>query len=433
MSAPLSWNRLPRVEPEASHPLTNRWETIPDNAPRPLLAYGNGRSYGDVCLTERGTLLLTRSLDRFINFDSMKGILRCEPGVTLREILALVVPNGWFLASTPGTQLATIGGAIANDVHGKNHHDVGTFSHHVRALELWRSDGTVIECGPDQNNDWFRATVGGLGLTGLIRWAEIQLMPIQNPWMWVQSQRFSNLEEFWVMNREAEANWPYTVAWIDCLAKGKARGRGILLAGQHAAAQTDLPTSKLGEKRIPFDPPVSLVNNVSLKAFNALYYRQQVKPQGGLTHYAPYFYPLDAIQDWNRIYGRKGFYQYQCVIPLKDAEAATAALLDTIARHGEGSFLAVLKTFGSKPSLGMLSFPRPGTTLALDFPNRGEKTLRLLDELDAIVKEAGGALYPGKDARMPASLFQSGYPEWQAFTDYIDPNFSSRFWQRVTP
>lgn len=432
MSVPLSWNRLPRVQPQDTHPLTNRQEKLPGTLQPPFLAYGNGRSYGDVCLTKTGSLLMTRGLDRFIDFDPVQGIVRCEPGVTLGEVLALVVPCGWFLASTPGTRLATVGGAIANDVHGKNHHDVGSFGHHVRAFELWRSDGNVIECGPDQNAGWFRATIGGLGLTGLIRWAEIQLTPIQNPWMWVQSRRFSNLEEFWVLNREAEASWPYTVAWIDCLAKGKARGRGILLSGQHAAAQTDLPAFKTGKKRVPFDPPLSLVNRLSLRAFNTLYYRQPVKPQGGLTHYVPYFYPLDAIQDWNRIYGRKGFYQYQCVIPPEQAEGAIAALLETIARHGEGSFLAVLKTFGSKPSLGMLSFPRPGTTLAVDFPNRGDKTLRLLSELDTIVKQAGGALYPGKDARMPSSLFQSGYPEWRTFSEYIDPNFSSRFWQRVT-
>lgn len=432
MSTAQSWNRLPQVTPEAVHVLTNRQETLPDTVPTPFLAYGNGRSYGDVCLTETGSLLMTRGLDRFIDFDPVQGIVRCEPGVTLGEVLALVVPHGWFLASTPGTKFATVGGSIANDVHGKNHHNVGSFGHHVRAFELWRSDGNVIECRPDQNGDWFRATIGGLGLTGLIRWAEIQLMPIQNPWMWVQSQRFSNLDEFWVLNREAETIWPYTVAWIDCLAKGKARGRGILLSGQHAAAQTNLPAVKTAEKRVPFDPPFSLVNGFSLRAFNTLYYRQPVKPQGGLTHYAPYFYPLDTIQDWNRIYGRSGFYQYQCVIPPEQAKEATAALLDTIAKHGEGSFLAVLKTFGSKPSLGMLSFPRPGTTLALDFPNRGDKTLRLLSELDVIVKEAGGALYPGKDARMSGELFQSGYPEWQTFSEYIDPNFSSSFWQRVT-
>lgn len=432
MTAPHSWNRLPKVKPEAVHALTQRTGNIANALPRPLLAHGNGRSYGDVCLTERGTLLLTRGLDRFIDFDPLQGVVRCEAGVTLGEILALVVPHGWFLASTPGTRLATMGGAISNDVHGKNHHDVGSFGHHVRAFDLWRSDGSVIECRPNDNTGWFRATIGGLGLTGLIRWVEIQLIPVQNPWMWVESTRFSNLDEFWTLNREAEANWPYTVAWIDCLAKGNSRGRGILLSGQHAAAQTELPPFKTNEKRIPFDPPFSLVNNLSLKAFNTLYYRQPMRPQGALTHYVPYFYPLDAIQDWNRIYGRKGFYQYQCVIPPEQAEAATAALLATIAKRGEGSFLAVLKTFGNKPSLGMLSFPRPGTTLALDFPNRGGKTLRLLEELDAIVKEAGGTLYPGKDARMPAGLFQSGYPDWQVFSNYVDPNFSSRFWERVT-
>lgn len=432
MSAPLSWNRLPRVLPKAVYSITSRQDVPSDAVPRPLLAYGNGRSYGDVCLTERGSLLLTSRLDRFIKFDPVAGVIRCEPGVTLGEILALSVPHGWFLASTPGTRMATVGGAIANDVHGKNHHDVGSFGHHLRALELWRSDGTVIECRPNENEKWFRATIGGLGLTGLIRWAEIQLMPIQNPWMWVQSQRFANLDEFWALNRHAEASWPYTVAWIDCLAKGKARGRGVLFSAQHAAAQTDLPAFKTGKKRVPVDPPFSMVTGASLKLFNSLYYRQPTEPQGVLTHYMPYFYPLDAIQDWNRIYGRKGFYQYQCVIPPEQAEEAIAALLDTIAKQGEGSFLAVLKTFGSKPSLGMLSFPRPGTTLALDFPNRGEKTLRLLSELDSIVEQASGALYPGKDARMPSGLFRASYPDWQAFVEYIDPNFSSRFWQRVT-
>ncbi|NKN32883.1 FAD-binding oxidoreductase [Marichromatium bheemlicum] len=432
MSTPHSWNRLPRVTADATHTLTQRTASIPDDLPRPLLAHGNGRSYGDVCLTEQGTLVLTRGLDRFIGFDPLRGVLRCEAGVTLAEILALVVPRGWFLPCTPGTRLATVGGAIANDVHGKNHHAVGSFGHHIRALELWRSDGTILECRPEDNNGWFAATVGGLGLTGLIRWAELQLMPIQNPWMWVESQRFTNLDEFWSLNRYAEAHWPYTVAWIDCLAQGKAQGRGILLAGQHAAAQTELPQFKERSKRIPATPPFSLVNGFSLRAFNTLYYRQPVKPQGALTHYVPYFYPLDAIQHWNRIYGRRGFYQYQCVIPPREAEAATAALLETIARLGEGSFLAVLKTFGRKPSLGMLSFPRPGTTLALDFPNRGDKTRHLFEELDAIVREAGGALYPGKDARMPASLFQSGYPQWETFKKFIDPGFSSRFWQRVT-
>lgn len=432
MSQLLSWNRLPRCSPDKIHTLTEH--VIPDltHAPHPLLAYGNGRSYGDVCLNDRGTLLHTCALDRFISFDRKNGVLRCESGVTLQSILQLVVPHGWFLSSTPGTQYASIGGALANDVHGKNHHAHGSFGHHVRAFELIRSTGEVLLCRPDQNAEMFRATIAGLGLTGLLSWVEIQLMPINNPWMWVESQRFSNLEHFWQLNTEAEQHWPYTVAWIDCLASGNAQGRGILFTGKHAANQTHLPSYKARSKRVPFDPPISLVNRLSLRSFNALYYRQSVKPQGSLCHYAPYFYPLDAIQDWNRIYGHKGFYQYQCVLPPNVAPEATAQLLDAIAQSGQGSFLAVLKTFGSQESVGMLSFARPGTTLALDFPNLGNKTLQLFHRLDAIVSEAGGALYPAKDARMPASLFQSGFPNWERFSDYIDPAFSSHFWRRVT-
>ena len=432
MSQLLSWNRLPQCSPDKIYTLTEY--AIPGlaHAPHPLLAYGNGRSYGDVCLNDRGTLLHTCALDRFISFDRTSGVLRCESGVTLQSILQLVVPHGWFLASTPGTQYATIGGALANDVHGKNHHAHGSFGNHVRAFELIRSTGEVLLCRPDQNAEMFRATIAGLGLTGLLSWVEIQLMPVNNPWMWVEAQRFSNLEHFWQLNKEAEQHWPYTVAWIDCLASGNAQGRGILFTGKHAANQTHLPSYKARSKRVPFDPPISLVNRLSLRSFNALYYRQPVKPQGGLCHYAPYFYPLDAIQDWNRIYGHKGFYQYQCVLPPDVAPEATAQLLDAIAQSGQGSFLAVLKTFGSQESVGMLSFARPGTTLALDFPNLGNKTLQLFHRLDAIVSEAGGALYPAKDARMPASLFQSGFPNWERFSDFIDPAFSSHFWRRVT-
>ena len=427
-----SWNRLPKITSDKVFTLTDHAIPNIDNAPHPLLAYGNGRSYGDVCLNDKGTLLHTHLLDRFISFDHKNGILRCESGVTLQSILQLVVPHGWFLASTPGTQYATIGGALANDVHGKNHHAHGSFGHHIRAFELIRSTGEVLLCRSDLNAEMFRATVGGLGLTGLLSWIEIQLIPVNNPWMWVESQRFSNLEHFWQLNAEAEQQWPYTVAWIDCLASGNSRGRGVLFAGKHAAHQTHLPTYKERNKQVPFDPPISLINGLSLRSFNALYYRQPVKPQGHLCHYAPYFYPLDSIKNWNRIYGYKGFYQYQCVLPPEVARQATAQLLDAIAQSGQGSFLAVLKTFGSQTSVGMLSFARPGTTLALDFPNLGDKTLKLFNRLDAIVSEAGGALYPAKDARMPASLFQSGFPQWERFSDFVDPTFSSHFWQRVT-
>jgi len=427
-----SWNRLPKLNPESIYALNDYFVPSSDITPYPLIAHGNGRSYGDVCLNDKGTLLHTLHLDRFISFDRTNGILRCESGVTLQEVLNLIVPNGWFLPCTPGTQFATVGGAVANDVHGKNHHDQGSFGHHITAFELRRSTGETLICTPSQNTNMFKATIGGLGLTGLVSWVEIQLMPINNPWMWVESHRFENLDEFWHLNSEAEKQWPYTVSWIDCLASGNSQGRGILFAGQHAANQNYMPVYKPSGKKIPIDPPISLVNNLSLRGFNAIYYRQPVKPQGGLTHYIPYFYPLDAIEDWNRIYGHKGFYQYQCVLPPTSAKEGTSELLDAIAQSGQGSFLAVLKTFGSLESIGMLSFARPGTTLALDFPNRGQKTIELFKRLDSIVSTAGGALYPAKDARMPSGLFKSGYPQWEEFTNYIDPAFSSHFWQRVT-
>lgn len=428
-----SWNRIPSIQPQQRLWLSSRSElaAVLSDQSGAALAYGNGRSYGDVCLTE-GSQLMCRGLDRFIRFDRQNGVLCCEAGVTLAEVLALTAPQGWFLPSTPGTRYATVGGALANDVHGKNHHVEGSFGHHVRAFELVRSDGSRLECRPDQNEAFFAATIGGLGLTGLISWVELQLTPIRNEWMWAESVRFRNLDEFWELNAAAEANSPYAVAWIDCLSKGNSQGRGILLTADHAGMRTDLPVFREKTKRVPFDPPLSLVNRLSLTAFNALYYRQPTKPQGGLMHYVPYFYPLDAIGDWNRIYGRRGFYQYQCVIPPEASATAIAELLNAIARSGQGSFLAVLKTFGDRPAAGMLSFPRPGATLALDFPDKGERTLRLFAELDAIVTSAGGALYPAKDARMPASLFRSGFPQWERFSEYIDPAFSSQFWQRVT-
>jgi FAD/FMN-containing dehydrogenase len=397
-----------------------------------MLAYGNGRSYGDVCLNEGGELLTTRGLDRFISFDRGTGILRCEAGVLLADILRLVVPQGWFLSVTPGTQFVTVGGAIANDVHGKNHHQAGSFGCHVRAFELLRSDGARLLCSSTQNAQWFAATIGGLGLTGLMSWAEIQLAPITNPFLWTSTKRFGSLDEFWQINAEAEARYPYAVSWIDCLAQGDALGRGVLFAGEHAGVQDQLPSLQQRELRVPFDPPISLINRVSLTAFNLLYYHRPLITEPQLTHYSPFFYPLDSILEWNRIYGRTGFFQYQCVLPAESSRDSLKALLREIGRGREGSFLAVMKTFGKVRSPGMLSFPRVGATLALDFPNRGAKTLALFERLDAVVAEAGGALYPAKDARMKPAMFRQGFPAWEAFSNFVDPHFSSSFWRRVT-
>ncbi len=427
----LSWNRYPRIKHREVLTLYDRFGGLPKTEAS-CLPHGNGRSYGDVCLNEGGTLLHTRRLERFIAFDRSTGRLRCEAGVLLKEILDLVLPQNWFLPVTPGTQFVTVGGAIANDVHGKNHHRAGSFGNNVICLELLRSDGQRIVCSMEKAKEWFTATIGGLGLTGLITWAEIQLVPVSNPWMLVQSRRFSSLDEFWKINQEAEHQWPYTVAWLDCLSKGHSQGRGIYMAGRHAPMTENLPKRQHKTLCFPLDPPFSLVNPLSLKIFNALYYRKPLKREPVFSHFEPFFYPLDGVLEWNRIYGKKGFFQYQCVLPPETAERDMREMLTKIADSGQGSFLAVLKTFGNIPSRGLLSFPRPGVTLALDFPNCGQATLRLFNELDAIVRNAGGAINPSKDARMPAQMFKTGFPNWERFAAFIDPKFSSSFWRRVS-
>ncbi|MCY7295031.1 FAD-binding oxidoreductase [Alteromonas sp. a30] len=430
MSITLSpWNRYPKISSEKVISWTDRTKPLPKT---PMIAYANGRSYSDVCLTSDGTPVLTRPLNKFIEFDRQTGKLKAEAGVTLQEILTLVVPQGWFLQVTPGTQFVTLGGALANDVHGKNHHSVGSFGNFVLNFELLRSDGQRLVCSPDTNQQWFEATIGGLGLTGLIVWVEIQLQPINNPAMVVQSESFSNLTRFWDVNSKHSSTSPYTVAWLDCAATGRKLGRGVFFAGRHAGALNTYPTHPETTKSVPIESPVSLINRFSLKAFNALYARQPTKPEGFIQHYIPYFYPLDAIKNWNRLYGKKGFFQYQCVLPMESAPEGLNLLLKDISKSGQGSFLAVLKTFGDIPSKGLLSFPRPGATLALDFANRGNSTLRLLSKLDEIVKDHGGALYPAKDGRMSSEMFKHSFPLWEHFSESIDPYFCSDFWSRVS-
>ena len=422
-----SWGQLPARAAREERWWTDRAAALPEPAST-LLAYGNGRSYGDVCLNGDATLLHTRGMDRFIAFDPASGVLRCEAGVLLSEILDLFVPRGWFLPVTPGTRFITLGGAIANDVHGKNHHRAGSFGCHVRCFELLRSDGLRRLCSPHENSEWFAATIGGLGLTGLITWVEIELRPIAGTGIAVENTRFNGLDEFFSLNAAAEAGHEYTVAWIDCLA---AMPRGILMAGDHASPGD--VAGRPGEPlRLPFPPPklpFSLINDLSLRAFNQLYYHRRLSMKS-VMHYAPFFYPLDSIAHWNRLYGRQGFFQYQFVLPLA-ARAALAEVLRDIAASGQGSFLAVLKTFGAAQSPGLLSFPMPGVTLALDFPNRGNTTLALFDRLDAIVGAAGGRLYAAKDARMSGDFFQRSNPRLDAFLPFIDAKFSSDFARRV--
>ncbi|MBI1906841.1 MAG: FAD-binding oxidoreductase [Rhodocyclales bacterium] len=393
------------------------------------IAYGMGRSYGDVCLNPGGVLWNTTGLDRFIHFDEASGRLACEAGVLLRDIQQLALPRGWMLPVTPGTQLVTVGGAIANDVHGKNHHVRGSFGDHVHGLTLVRTDGQTLECGPELEPEWFAATVGGLGLTGVIVEAEIQLRRAEGPWLDTETLPYDSLEAFLAMADHSESGWEHTVAWIDCVA-GK-RGRGVFMRARPGVASAR-PVPRRRELRVPFAPPVSLVNRWSLRPFNSFYYRLKRRRSGrAVAHYESFFYPLDALHEWNRLYGRDGFYQYQSVVPRDDGARAVRAMLDEIARAGDGSFLAVLKTFGERESPGMLSFPRHGVTLALDFPNRGARTLKLFERLDAIVSEVGGRLYPAKDARMSRAMFEAGYPRLDEFMQFRDPGISSAMSRRL--
>jgi FAD/FMN-containing dehydrogenase len=438
-----SWGRLSKDLHQVDNltDLTQAKRIITSQKNLPAIAYGMGRSYGDVCLNPTGILWQTKYLNHFIAFDPNTGILRCEAGVSLEQIQKTFVPQGWMLAVSPGTQMVTVGGAIANDIHGKNHHRQGSFGEHVLALTLQRTSGETIFCDRHHQPDWLNATIGGLGLTGILLEATIQLRRIDNPWLVQQCLPFEDLSSFFKLSQESEKEWEYTVAWIDCF-NGK-KTRGIFMRAYHSLPLDQMTWLSFPRQRqhstkksfpfAPHSPPFSLVNPLSLKAFNHLYFYAKSRQAGmsELVHYQPFLYPLDHIQHWNLMYGRKGFFQYQSVIPTPYAQEATAEMLATIKQAKQGSFLAVLKNLSHRPSGGLLSFPMQGTTLALDFANRGEKTEKLLSQLDTIVKNAQGRLYPAKDARMPASLFEAGYPNLSTWKNYRDTGLSSAMSRRL--
>jgi FAD/FMN-containing dehydrogenase len=404
---------------------------------QPVLAHGLGRSYGDTCLNADGVLLDMAGFDRFVAFDPATGVLRAQAGVSLAAILRhLTRPaadgSAWFPPVVPGTSNVTLGGAVANDVHGKNHHVAGTFGRHVRSLRLLRSDGQVLACAPERQRELFAATIGGLGLTGVILEVELQLRRVPGLALETEEFRFGGLDAFYALAAESAA-WEYTVAWIDCLAQGSRLGRGIFSRARHAPGPFAAEQDEDRGLSIPLAPPFSPLFRQSLRAFNAFYWRRLGR-RGHIRRLRPYrpvLFPLDAIGNWNRLYGRAGFYQYQCVLPPDTARDGIAEMLRTIAASGEGSFLAVLKTLGHGRSPGLLSFPMPGTTLALDFPNRGPRTLSLLERLDAITLAGRGRVYPAKDGRMSAGTFAAGFPELERFRASVDPGFSSSFWRRV--
>ena len=430
-----SWGRYPKIEPAQIQ--TVYWRSELPNLTKfeePVLPFAYGRSYGDSCLNEGGITIDVSHLRRFIAFDEEQGLLRCEAGVSLAEILEVIVPRGWFIPVSPGTKFVSVGGAIANDIHGKNHHKAGTFGRHVTQFELLRSDGQRLICTPDENSELFRATIGGLGLTGIILWAEFRLKPIVNPFIDMERIRFSSLEEFFEISVATDRDYEYTMSWVDILIGGNALCRGIFMCGNNDQSK-ERAAQRLGKKlplAVPFDFPSFVLNTLTVKTFNELYYHSQLsKRVHKVVPYEPFFYPLDSIHEWNRMYGKRGFLQYQFVVPFQDGFDAMREILNRIHRSGEGSFLTVLKKFGDIQSPGMLSFPRPGITLALDFAYSGKKTLQLLDDLDKIVRESGGAVYPAKDARMSAESFQAFFPRWREFAKYVDPHFSSSFWRRV--
>jgi len=428
-----SWGRYPRLH---ANLIPLHWTTDFPLRATPgtsMLPVGLGRSYGDVCLLESGTLLESTGLSRLLAFDAQTGVLRCEAGVCLADILDFAVPRGWFLTITPGTKYVTVGGAIANDIHGKNHHLAGTFGRHVPRFELVRSDGTRLECSATENPDWYRATIGGLGLTGLITWADVQLRPIVSRKIDFEAIKFVGVDEFLALSRAA-AETEYTVSWIDCVAQGKNFARGIFMRGTHSIHPEKLVPSSKPRLRVPTEMPSGLLNRFTVGAFNTLYYhRQFATRKTALLDYEPFFYPLDSVLHWNRIYGRKGLLQFQCLLPHENGGASgMIEILRAITRSGLASFLAVIKVFGDIESPGMLSFPRPGITLALDFPVGREASFELLHRLAAITLEHGGRMYPAKDALMTAQQFQTFYPQWQSFAKFVDPAFSSAFWKRVT-
>lgn len=399
---------------------------------RTTLPYGAGRSYGDSCLASSGHVLDMRPLDRFISADWSTGRLTAEAGTTIAEILAAAIPHGWFIAVTPGTKFVTLGGAIANDVHGKNHHRQGTFGRHVRRFGLCRSDRGRVTCSPYEETDLFAATIGGLGLTGLIEWAEIQLVSIASSRLECVLERFGELDEFFELSEELDHRHEYCVAWVDCVARGKATGRGVYMAADFA---TEGPLRVDRRRELSWLPTARLrvVNSLSVRAFNTLYWHAAPGARSRRRiDYVPFFYPLDRVLRWNRIYGPRGFQQYQAVIPQREARAGIAAMLEAVAAARTGSFLAVLKRCGELSSPGWLSFPMAGTTLALDFPQSEVESSDLFERLDAILREAGGRLYPAKDAHVSGADFRLTYPAWQRVEALRDPALMSRFWQRVT-
>jgi decaprenylphospho-beta-D-ribofuranose 2-oxidase len=408
------WGRYPVIESEVKTPITSRalHNLFAGASSVPCIPRGAGRSYGDSALAPN--TISSRLLNHITDFDEHTGTIRCGAGVTLAELLDLFVPRGWFLRSTPGTKLISVGGAIASDVHGKSHHREGCFSNHVSTLTLMLGDGETVTCSRDTLPELFHATCGGMGLTGVILEATFRMRSITSSYIRETTFKAANLDEALTLLEEQEGT-TYSVAWIDCLSTGGHLGRSLLMIGDFVDdGRLDMKRGK--PLSVPFDMPGFLLNRYSVTAFNALYYhRVRERRSEGMVHFEPFFYPLDRIHDWNRIYGKGGFTQYQFVIPREAGRVGMAAILNRIAESQRGSFLAVLKAFG-KGNDNYLSFPMEGYTLALDF-KIDQGLFPFLEELDRIVLDHGGRIYLSKDVRMSKSTFKRGYPLWEKFQE----------------
>ncbi len=386
-----------------------------------VVAYGGGRSYGDSAVRTGGAALLTERLDRILAFDETEQVVVCEPGITVADMQAFLVPRGYSLPAVPGTGFATVGGIVANDVHGKNHDRHGSIGDHVCWFDLLMADGTVKQVAPDNDGDLFAATIGGVGLTGIIVTVCIKVLPMPSNAVQVTEMRVRDLDHFFELFAEHRDRATYSVGWIDALARGAKLGRGVLeLADPSPAGIPDKAPRRL---RVPFDMPGILLNRLTMSAFNEVYYRRV--PDGGEVSkksLTAFFHPLDALHDWNRLYGRAGFHQFQCVVPEEGGASGIRSLLEEISASGSASFLAVLKTMGGE-GRGHLSFPVRGYTLALDFPARAGVT-DLLQRLEDITLDYGGRIYLAKDSMMSEAGFARMYPalrEFRAVLEHVDP------------
>ena len=423
----LSWGQFPLPVDQSEVAPTWRDELASEmEKHKPVLPRGLGRSYGDVCLTSQGTLLNMVGVDRIMAFDQQTGVIRVEVGMSIAQLLRLIVPQGWFIPVTPGTKHVTIGGAIANDIHGKNHHIRGTIGGHVTQFELVRSDVGAQVCSSTQHGELFAATIGGLGLTGVMAWVELQLMPIPSASMDCMYTAFTGIDQF--VRLSDASNAPYSVAWIDTTSKNIS---GLFMEGAHAK-QGERTMSSSQRVSIPFYAPQWLLHPLSIRAFNRCYgWMQRLLPvKRTQVSIDTFFYPLDAVGHWNRLYGKRGFLQYQFVVP-ESAAFVVDHVLSRLRAAGHLSFLSVLKKFGTVESPGVLSFPQPGLTLALDLPCK-PSLFPLLNELDQSILAVGGKIYPAKDSRMSAEVFKQMYPRWHELERMRDPNVQSDFWKRVT-